>query len=198
VELGDDQMSDSKRTVADHARDYFNGHDARMKVWPRGPMVRSHPGFNVLEFAPGPRSGFWNYVSVGAVEFRPPNDTKLEFLLCADRSSERAVELVTMAAWYHETNGLGLGHTLPIGEGWVPGASCDHFLISLPYPYGPELEVVPSNGERARIAWLLPITGAERDYAATHGPEALEGLFQSNSIEYWAPDRPSVVFDGTG
>ena len=191
-------MSDSARKVAAHALDYFNGHDAREKVWRGGPMARSHPSFSVLEFAPGPRSGLWNYVSVGALDFRPPNDTKLEFLLCADRSIERAVELVTMAAWYHETDGLGLGHTLPIGGGWVPGASCDHFLISLPYPYGPELEVVPINGEGARLLWLLPITGSERDYAATHGPEALEELLQSNSIEYWVPGRPSVVFDGTG
>jgi hypothetical protein len=45
--------------------------------------------------------------------------------------------------------------------------------------------------------WLLPITGPEKDYAVTHGLEALEQLFDSNAIEYWAPDRPSVVFDGT-
>jgi hypothetical protein len=183
--------------VENHVRGYFEAHHARARTWSRGPMARSHPGFHVLEVAPGPQSQLWNYVSVGAADLHAPNETRLEFLLCTDRPTERAVELVTMAAWYHERDGLGLGHTLPIGEAWVPGASCDHFFVSLPYPYGPDLELLPNGGD-ARILWLLPITKSERDYAVTHGPEALEQLFDGNSIEYWVADRPSVVFDGTG
>jgi hypothetical protein len=161
-------------------------------------MLRSHVDFHVLELAPGPRSGLWNYVSVGAVDFHAPSDARLEFLLSTDAPTERAVELVTMAAWYHSTHGLGPGHTLPIGEGWLPSASCDHFLLSLPYPHGPALEEVAMNGEQVHILWLLPITAAEQDYAATHGLDALERLFDANGIEYWAADRSSVVFDGTG
>jgi hypothetical protein len=45
---------------------------------------------------------------------------------------------------------------------------------------------------------MLPITKAELDYKMTHGLEALERLFDSSSIEYWAADRKSVVFDGIG
>lgn len=190
-------MSERASAVEAHARRYFEGHAAKVRVWPRGPMARSHPDFRVIEFAPGPRSGLWTYVSVGALDLDSSGGTPLEFLLCAEHPTERAVELLTMAAWYHSTDGLGLGHTMPIGEAWIPGASCDHFLISLPYPYGPELELVPVGGERAHILWLLPITRAERDYAATHGPEALEKLFDDNTIDFWVADRPSVVFDGT-
>ena len=191
-------MSEGASDVEAHVRRYFKGHDARARTWPRGRMARSNPGFHVLAFAPGPKSGLWSYVSVGAVDFRAPSDRRLEFLLATEDWTERAVELVTMAAWYHSTHGLGLGHTLPIGEGWVPGATCDHFLLSRPYPYGPALEELAVEGEQARILWLLPITGAEKDYAVTHGLEALERLFDSNEIEYWAADRPSVVFDGVG
>jgi len=190
-------MTVDAATVETHVRRYFKGHDARAITWPRGRMVRSHPDFHVLELAPGPRSELWSYVSVGAVELRSPNGARLELLLATETPTERAVELVTMAAWYHSTHGLGLGHTLPIGEGWLAGATCDHFLVSRPYPYGPELEEVARNGDQVSVVWLLPITGPEKDYAVTHGLEALEQLFDSNAIEYWAPDRPSVVFDAT-
>ena len=169
-----------------------------MKVWPLGPMKHAHPGFHVLEFAPGPRSRLWNYVSVGALEVDAANSSKLEFLLCTDEPNERCVELVTMTAWYHSSYGLGMGHTMPIGEPWLPAASCDHFLVSRPYPYGPDLEIVPMDGDHAHVLWLLPITKEEREYKVTHGLEALEQLFESNGIEYWVLQRPSVVFDGTG
>jgi hypothetical protein len=181
-----------------HSRRFFEGHDASTRAWPLGPMRQSHPSFHVLEFAPGPRSALWNYVSVGAIDVNPPNSAKLEFLLCAAEQMDRGVELVTMTAWYHSRHGLGLGHTMPIGEPWVPRASCDHFLISRPYPYGPDLEILSIEGGHAHLLWLLPITKEERAYKMTHGLEALERLFDSNSIEYWIPDRPSVVFDGTG
>ena len=62
-------MSESASTVEAHARRFFKGHAAEVKVWPRGAMLRSYPSFHVLEFAPGPRSGLWTYVSVGAFDF---------------------------------------------------------------------------------------------------------------------------------
>jgi Suppressor of fused protein (SUFU) len=158
--------------------------------------MTAHPAFRVLEIAPGLKSALWNYVSVGACDLPAPNASRLEFLLCSKEPSERAVELVTMVAWYHSTEGLGVGHTMPIGEPWMPGATCDHFLVSLPYPYGPELEIVPGQAEHGHVLWLLPITKSEREYRATYGLEALETLFDSNEIEYWLPDRASVVCEG--
>ena len=110
-------MSDLPAQIERHVRQYFEGHEVMARIWPVGPMKDSHPGFQVLEFAPGPRSALWNY------------------------------ELMTMTAWYHTRHRLGLGHTMPIGEPWVSGASCDHFLVSRPYPYGPDLELVPIGAE---------------------------------------------------
>jgi hypothetical protein len=107
----------------------------------------------------------------------------------------RHVELLTMTAFYHETEGLGLGHTFPIGEPWLAGSMCDQFLVSLPYPFGPGLEVCESAGLRRliRFLWLLPITQAEREYSREHGVEALERLFDDHAIEFWEPQRRSVV-----
>jgi hypothetical protein len=42
----------------------------------------------------------------------------------------RAVELLAMTAHYHRGGKLGLGHTLPVGEPWVPGSRCDCLLVS--------------------------------------------------------------------
>ena len=81
----------------------------------------------------------------------------------------RHVELLTMTAYYHHTDGLGLGHTFPIGEPWLSGSACDHMLVSLPYPFGPGLEVCCLGEQNLRLSWLLPITKAEREFKAEHG-----------------------------
>jgi hypothetical protein len=194
---GFDVMSALLAKIEEHVRRFFEGHDVAARTWPLGPMRDSHPNFRVLEVSPGPKSKLWNYVSIGAVDVAGP-EVRLEFLLCTTEQSERAVELVTMTGWFHSRHGLGLGHTMPIGEPWTVEASCDHFLVSRPYPYGADLEIVPAESDHVHIFWILPITKAERDYKATHGQEALEKLFESNAIRYWVPNRPSVVFDGTG
>jgi suppressor of fused protein SUFU len=75
----------------------------------------------------------------------------------------------------------------------MAGSSCDHLLVSLPYPFGPELEVVANAAKKTRILWLLPITKAERDYKIAYGLESLERLFDSNAIHYWAAGRASAV-----
>ncbi|MFI7602077.1 hypothetical protein [Actinoplanes sp. NPDC049681] len=32
------------------------------------------------------------------------------------------------------------GPTVPIGRPWLDGSHCDHYLVSLPYPIGPDFE----------------------------------------------------------
>jgi Suppressor of fused protein (SUFU) len=147
----------------------------------------------LCEIAPGPRSSLWLYVTVGASDLR--QERSLEFILACPAQAERGVELVTMVARYHRTEGLGLGlgHTLPIGEPWLPGATCDFLLVSLPYPWGPELQVGADAEARVHILWLLPIAAAERTYESEHGQEALEVLFDENKLQFWNLRRPSVV-----
>jgi hypothetical protein len=103
------------------------------------------------------------------------------------------IELLAMTVHYHRSTQLGLGHTVPIGEPWQSGSACDHLLVSLPYPLGPEFEVCAPSGAHAHIFWLLPITKEERDFKASNGQESLERLFDQAKIEYWNVRRESVV-----
>jgi hypothetical protein len=98
-----------------------------------------------------------------------------------------------MCTHYHHAQKLGLGHTLPIGEPWIPSSTLDHFLVSLPYPFGPDLEQVPFDEAGVRILWLLPITTEERAYKRARGLEALESRFDQVALEFWNARRQSVV-----
>ena len=79
------------------------------------------------------------------------------------------------------------------GEPWVPGSTLDHMLVSLPYPYGPDLERLALDGREVQLLWLLPITRSECDHKRTHGLEALEALFDDAPLEYWDARRRPVV-----
>jgi hypothetical protein len=186
-------MSKGAEAVRTRIDTFFAGHAILERRWLLGPMVDEHPRFYVCEIGPGPRSRLWLYASVGASDLRV--EPAIEFILACPAQSERGVELVTMTARYHHNEGLGNGHTLPIGEPWLPGSACDHLLVSLPYPWGPELEVVSQPGAHAHILWLLPITAAERTYKAQHGQEALEGVFETKKLKYWDVRRASLVED---
>ena len=84
-----------------------------------------------------------------------------------------------------------LGRILEIGEPWLPESRCDHFLVSLPYPYGPELEAL--DPPRAmRLLWLLPITSEEAEFGRQHGVEALEQCFEREKLDYLDPRREAV------
>jgi hypothetical protein len=131
------------------------------------------------------------YATIGAWEAR--DDSRLEFLIIAPERDQRHVELLFMATWYHGRHCLGTGHTLPIGEPWLPGSACDHFLVSLPFPFGPRLEVCDFPDWHLHVLWLLPITAAEREFKMREGQEALERRFDACALEYWVSDRASVV-----
>lgn len=98
-----------------------------------------------------------------------------------------------MAVYYNRAGKLGLGHTVPIGEPWLPGSSCDHFLISLPYPFGGDLQTCHVGDRHVDFLWLLPITGAERTWKVSSGLEALETRFDEVGLRYWQIDRASAV-----
>ncbi|MER6434349.1 suppressor of fused domain protein [Streptomyces sp900105245] len=82
---------------------------------------------------------------------------------------------------------------MPIGEPWVPGSTCDHLLISLPYLHGPDLEHCPLPGGHARILWTLPVTTAEIEFRRCHGHEALEQLLDEAEIIPTDPFRASAA-----
>lgn len=133
------------------------------------------------------------YVSIGAWAATEDANYGLEFILTTPFETDRAVELLAMNVYYHRDGRLGLGHTVPIGEPWLPGSQCDHWLISLPYPYGPNLQSCHVGDRHIDFLWLLPITKAEREFKIAHGLEALEQRFEDGDLRYWDVHRSSIV-----
>jgi hypothetical protein len=150
----------------------------------------------VARIGPGPRINLWTYVSLGCWRSTQTHGHGLEFVIASQDENPRMAELVAMTAYYHSgpnSQRLDHGHTLPIGEPWLPGSSCDHLLVSLPYPYGADFEICAWRDGHARMLWLLPITEAERDFKVANGMEALEQRFEDAGLRYWDSYRASVV-----
>jgi hypothetical protein len=98
-----------------------------------------------------------------------------------------------MTVFYNRNGKLGLGHTVPIGEPWLPGSACDHLLIALPYPVGPDFQTCHVGDRHIDLLWLLPITERERTLKISSGLEALESRFEEAGLRYWKADRESIV-----
>jgi hypothetical protein len=197
VMRGRKKVRSAGAAVADHHHRFFTGHTITERHQLVGPVTERVPQFFGHEVGPGPRYAGWTYASVGVWDaVHGPDGHGLEFLLSAAAPSERLTELLAMTAHYHAgkpTQRLDLGHTVPIGEPWLPGSSCDHLLVSQPYPYGPDLESCQWDGGHARLLWLVPITAAERDYKVEHGLEALEERLEQAEARTTDIARPSVV-----
>jgi hypothetical protein len=180
---------------ADHAAirqhlEAFFDHEGEELVWAHGPAAHRMGPFRVLEIPPNERTRLWTYASVGAFALRAPH---IELLLLTEQRTPRGVELVTTAAAFHQASGLDLGDRLPLGEPWQPDATCDGLFVCRPHPFGVVLERARGGSHPVRVRWLLPITAAERRFAAERGAGELELRLEDAQAEYWRRDRPGVV-----
>lgn len=158
----------------------------------KGPVAELPADFDVLIFPPRSERAMWTYATVGMAQ--PGDEDPIELHLFSPDRSEAIAEILYAVAHYHRTGmRLGLGDSVNFGRPWLPGATCDHGLISLPYLDGPELEVGTIGGEGVRFYWLVPITAAEKAYKARHGLEALETRFEEGALDYCNPARRSMV-----
>jgi hypothetical protein len=179
--------------VETHVRLFFADRQIDVLTWPIGPIVDQNPHFRVLRIAPGSQADVWTYVSVGGWAATAEHNHGLEFVLCTATPEERAVELLAMTVYYHRGGKLGVGHTVPVGEPWLPGSVCDHLLLSLPYPFGRDLQTCHVGDRHVEVLWLLPISAAERAWKVSAGLEALETRFEQLGLQYWQADRASLV-----
>ncbi|MDI5969624.1 suppressor of fused domain protein [Streptomyces sp. SL13] len=148
----------------------------------------------MLVAGPGPRGSRWTYVTAGCWALWTRAGAGTEFLLTAAVRDQRFVDLAARVAHYHASYALDLVHSVPLGRPLVPGASCDHLLVTLPHPYGPALEHCPLPAARtARLLWLLPVTGAEIAFRRATSHEALEERFGAEVIDPTDPFRRSVA-----
>jgi hypothetical protein len=180
-----------------HVRDYFAAHPIELlPLVDEASMDGRVPGLRLYRIGPRQPGGLWTYVTSGVWAATHEEGVGLEFVLAAPSDDVRYPNLLGSVAYYHAgppEDWLGLGSIVPIGEPLVEGSECLHFLVSLPYPYGPKLKNCEWDGGHAHFLWLLPITNAERVYANANGLEALEVLFEQSGFEHWNPHRPSVV-----
>lgn len=187
-------MDENSAAVEAHVREFFAGHAISIADYDLGDRTPGAiPELRILEIGPGPRGSGWAYVSVGCWSMKNRAGHGLEFVVTAAARDQRFADVISMTAHYNLSHHIDAGHSLPLGEQWVPGSTCEHVLISPPYLHGPDLEHCELPGGHARILWLLPVTDAEIAFRREHGTEALEQLFDDAEINPLDPRRPSVV-----
>jgi hypothetical protein len=185
------------RAVEEHLREFFGAEIVRCPLLEVGPLRSRAPFFSAFEVAPTRAFPFWTYVSAGSLNASmAADDHTVEFVVASAAQDERMVQRLVRNSYYHcgpADQRLDLGHRVPLGEPWVPGGTVDAVLVSLPYPYGEDLEHVPWGGRHTRLLWLMPVTQSELAFARAEGNERLEQLFEANDVAYTDFSRPPVA-----
>jgi hypothetical protein len=174
-----------ERVWPDHPQEEFS--------WTLGPIEERLPGFRVRRVTPVMPTDPWVYVTVGAAGVADGDGR--EFFILSPAESPRHVETLAMVASFHADarSRLSIGRTVNIGRPWIEGAAAGHFLVSLPYPYGPVLEHCVAPGRHVQVLWLVPITEAEVRYVGERGLEAFEQLLETSQVDVISPSRRSLV-----
>jgi Suppressor of fused protein (SUFU) len=185
--LGIDQ--EYEQALEQHYEKVWGKHHARY-VWDRGRALPQE--CRVFEFGPSELGPVWIYATCG-MSLREETSS-LELFLLSPSKSQDHVELLTAIADFHQTGAkLDLGHTVNFGRPWLDESKCSFGLISLPYPFGPDLEKADIAGGSIRVLWLIPITPDERAFKIKFGLETLEQLFEEKEFNCLDPLRDSVV-----
>ncbi|WP_064741650.1 suppressor of fused domain protein [Hamadaea tsunoensis] len=192
----DHDLSPAAAVVRDHLAARFPARELTVLPATQGPIYERVPGLHMIRLAPTREEGGWLYVTAGLWDATQHHGHGLEFVLLAPDHDPRHIETLTMTAYYHAAGGsfaLDHGHTVPIGRPWIRGSACRFLVVSLPYLWGPSLEMCSLPEGHARILWLLPITRAERNFKHKHGLEALEQKLEAARIAPSDPCRKSVI-----
>ncbi|WP_308018041.1 suppressor of fused domain protein [Neisseria bergeri] len=178
---------DYNQTVLSHLQKFWEHHEIKGFTWALGRIVEELPDFQVFQVIPNHEDEPWVYVSSGIGPFLGQ-----EFFIVSPFETPEHIETLAMlaSASMHYPDRFQLGKTVNIGRPWVGQSSFRHFLISLPYPYGQELEYM----DNVRFFWLLPITHQERLFLDTHSVEELETKFDEAGIDYLDINRASTVW----
>lgn len=165
-------------------------------TWELGRIKNVLPRFCVIRVSPKTIEEPWIYITHGVWEVDMKKTYRVEFFIVCPYENPRHVETLAMLACYHADSGhfLDIGSSIAIGRGWLDQSDCEYLLVSLPYPYGPKLEMCMLDEKFiVRYLWLLPITKDENDYLKRYGVESLEQKFDEAEIDFLDPNRPSVT-----
>lgn len=189
-------IDESKRLPAleRHVRKFWDGHIVESSPWERGPILERLPQFATYRVFPKRAGEAWVYVTVGSsVDGSTVGGT--EFFVMSPAPSDTHSETLAMVSHYHsfEAHRLSIGSVVNIGRPWMLDSPMDHLLVSLPYPYGPELEWSPAEAGSARFLWLLPIHQSEADFIKRATLDEFESMLDSRGVNVLDPNRSPIV-----
>jgi hypothetical protein len=182
--------------ILSHYRGFWGADNVEEVHWTPEHTASRLPDFHIAKIRTQQSDGMRIFATIGAWRATAAEQHGLEFVAVARSESASVLRHLMMAAYYHAgppENRLGVGHTVPIGEGWVDGSPLDALLVSLPYLWGPKLEHCLLPDRHIQVLWLIPIYETERAYRRAHGVDALEQRFEATSFDYLDPFRTSVV-----
>ena len=182
--------------ILDHYRGFWGRDLVEDLHCTPGPTAQVLPDLHIAKIAPDRKYGFWTFATIGAWRATEASAHGLEFMAVSRADDPVMLLRLGMIAHYQagpESNRLGVGHLLPIGEGWVEGSPLDAILFSVPYLWGPRLEHCLLRSRHVQVIWAIPIYDAERAFAREHGADALEQRFEATGFDYLDPFRPSVL-----
>lgn len=176
-----------------HIAAFWSENRRTIHTWDRGPILDQIPGFHVVRIAPKTREEAWVYASVGASVAYPVGG--LEFFIMSPIATDRHIETLAMVAHFQsfDAHRLNIGSTVNLGQPWMGTSECDHMVVTLPYPFGPALEVAPEAANGARFYWLVPISKTEASFIRRDGFEEFGNLIEASQVDVIDPLRPLVV-----
>lgn len=189
----DDSVHDE---VLAHYRRAWPDREVTSVHWTPDHMASRLPDLHMAKVAPAQPGQAWVFATIGAWRATESTGHGLEFAAVAKSEAAAVMTHLGQLAYYQAgppENRLGVGHTLGIGEPWVPGSPLEALLVSLPYLWGPALEHCQVRGRHIQVLWVIPIYEEERAFGREHGLEALEQRFEDVSFDYLDPFRTSVV-----
>ena len=164
--------------------------------WTPGHVGDRLPNLHIAKISPESKRDRWTFATVGAWYGTRDSNHNLEFLAVAKSEAASVMWDLALVAYYQAgpgANRLDVGHTIPIGQGWVDGSPLDHVLITLPYLWGTKMENLVTDGRHIRLLWVQPIHAIEAEFRHKHGLEALESRFEEKRIDVLDPFRRPVV-----
>lgn len=182
-----------RHALHDHLDAYWVGYDKSMIRVADHAVTAAAPDFRVACIHPRSDDEPWAYVSLGGYALSPDPTCGLEFLVLGRTADEQLAQVLALASALHSQSPLKHGSVIDLQEPWTEGSTLQHLLVTLPYPYGPDLERCQAGTYSVRILWLLPITAGEFALLKQDGLEALEGRFEEAGIDFLDPARASVA-----
>lgn len=183
-------------TICAHAQSFWPTRRREIFALPASEQTRRAEGLLVASFEGDENDPTHIYMTLGAWRAGCRTCGSREFILVANSHSPSNIETLWVSGFYQLTSKslLDVGHTIPIGRPIAPDSTLDHFLVSRPYIFSPNLEYCELDETVVtRLLWLLPITGAEAAFRHAQGLEALEQRFEQAPINYLDPGRVSLA-----